>query len=338
MFALHWITPMGMSKLAQAFTAKEIFDLVKADLRRVEEEMALESVSSVDAITTIGRYLQSSGGKRLRPSLLLLSSKLIGDGGPSAVRLGAVVEIIHAATLVHDDVIDEAEIRRGRPSTNKQWGNHTSVLAGDWLYMQAFQIAVRERNFRVLDILIGLTQMMVEGELLQLERIGHIDVSEADYMELVHRKTAGLFSACARLGAMVSGADSQAEDKLGEYAWNLGMAFQLIDDMLDFTAREQTLGKPVGGDLREGKITLPLIYALEQATPEERRLVKIILEERSYERVPFREIRALIEKYHGFERIQERAQAFTDKARQLIGEFPESPYQRALYGVTELVT
>ncbi len=329
---------MGLGKLGQAFTAKEIFDLVKADLRLVEEEIARESVSSVEAITTIGRYLQASGGKRLRPSLLLLSSKLIGDGGISAVRLGAVVEIIHAATLVHDDVIDAADIRRGRPSTNAQWGNHTSVLAGDWLYMQAFQIAVRERNFRVLDILIGLTQMMVEGELLQLERIGHIDVSEADYMELVHRKTAGLFSACARLGSLVAGASSDAEDKLGDYAWNLGMAFQLVDDMLDFTAREQTLGKPVGGDLREGKITLPLIYVLERASKDERRLVEIVLEERTYDRVPFREIRALIEKYHGFERVQERAHAFTGKARRLIGEFPESPYQRALYGVIDLVT
>ncbi|HTM50817.1 MAG TPA: polyprenyl synthetase family protein [Bryobacteraceae bacterium] len=327
-----------MGKLGQAFTAKEIFDLVRDDLSRVEAEIALESVSSVDAITNIGRYLQSSGGKRLRPSLLLLCSKLIGEGGASAIHLGAVVEIIHAATLVHDDVIDASETRRGRPSANAQWGNHTSVLGGDWLYMQAFQMAVRERNFRVLDILIGLTQMMVEGELLQLERIGRIDVSEADYMELVHRKTAGLFSACARLGALVAGADSQAEDRLGDYAWNLGMAFQLIDDMLDFTAREQTLGKPVGGDLREGKITLPLIYALERATAEEREMVETILRERNYDRVPFRRVLALIEKYRGVERIQERAQAFTDKARKLIAEFPESPYQRALYAVTELVT
>ncbi len=191
------------------------------------------------------------------------------------------MEVIHAATLVHDDVIDAAETRRGRPSTNAQWGNHTSVLAGDWLYMQAFQIAVRQRNFRVLDILIGLTQMMVEGELLQLERIGHITVSEADYMELVHRKTAGLFSACARLGALVAGASASDEDKLADYAWNLGMAFQLTDDMLDFTAKEETLGKPVGGDLREGKITLPLIYALESANSEERRSVEVILRERS---------------------------------------------------------
>jgi octaprenyl-diphosphate synthase len=327
-----------MGNLGQAFTAKEIFDLVRDDLSRVEAEIALESVSSVDAITNIGRYLQSSGGKRLRPSLLLLCSKLIGEGGASAIHLGAVVEIIHAATLVHDDVIDASETRRGRPSANAQWGNHTSVLGGDWLYMQAFQMAVRERNFRVLDILIGLTQMMVEGELLQLERIGRIDVSEADYMELVHRKTAGLFSACARLGALVAGADSQAEDRLGDYAWNLGMAFQLIDDMLDFTAREQTLGKPVGGDLREGKITLPLIYALERASAEEREMVETILRERNYDRVPFRRILALIEKYGGVERIRERAQAFTDKARKLIAEFPESPYQRALYAVTELIT
>src|SRR5205814_4340110 len=206
------------------------------------------------------------------------------------------------------------------------------------LYMQAFQIALRERNFHILDLLISLTQMMVEGELIQLDRIGRINITEADCMEVADRKTACLFSACARLGAVSAGAETAAEDKLGEYAWNLGMAFQLIDDMLDFTAREQTLGKPVGGDLREGKITLPLIYALEKAGAEERALIETILRERSYDRVPFRQVRAMIERYQGFGRTQDRAQAFTDKARQLIGEFPGSPYQRALYEVTELVT
>src|SRR5207244_4072875 len=176
------------------------------------------------------QYLQEAGGKRLRPSLLLLSSKLIGDGGESAIRMGAVVEMIHAATLVHDDVIDAAQTRRGRPSTNVRWGNHTCVLAGDWLYMQAFQIALKERSFHVLDLLIGLTQAMVEGELLQLERIGHIDISEADCMELVDRKTACLFSVCARLGALASQASADVQEKLGDFAWNLGMAFQLVDD------------------------------------------------------------------------------------------------------------
>ncbi len=329
---------MGLGKLGQALSAREVFDLVRDDLKRVETEISRESVASVDAITAIGQYLQEAGGKRLRPSLLLLSSKLIGDGGESAIRMGAVVEMIHAATLVHDDVIDAAETRRGRPSTNVQWGNHTCVLAGDWLYMQAFQIALRERNFHVLDLLIGLTQMMVEGELLQLERIGRIGVTEADCMELVDRKTACLFSVCAKLGAIVAGADSQTEERLGEYAWNLGMAFQLVDDVLDFTAREKTLGKPVGGDLREGKVTLPLVYALERASAEERRIVERVLADRHYQNVPLSQILALIEKYRGIERVRERAQAFTDKARQVIGEFPESPYQRALYGITDLVT
>jgi octaprenyl-diphosphate synthase len=329
---------MNLGKLGQALTAREIFDLIQEELEQVERKITLESVASVDAVTAIGQYLQSSGGKRLRPSLLLLSAKLAGNAGATAIQLGAVVEMIHAATLVHDDVIDAAQTRRGRPSTNIKWGNHTCVLAGDWLYMQAFQVALRERNFRILDLLIGLTQMMVEGELLQLERIGRIGVTEADCMELVDRKTACLFSVCAQLGCLAGGGDSQAQERLGEYAWNLGMAFQLVDDVLDFTAREKTLGKPVGGDLREGKVTLPLVYALECASAEERRLVEAILGQRNYDEVPFSRILALLEKYRGIERVKERAQAFTDKARQIIGEFPESAYQRALMAITELVT
>src|SRR6476619_5992876 len=281
---------MNLGKLGQALTAREIFDLIQDDLEQVEKRITVESVASVDAVTAIGQYLQSAGGKRLRPALLLLSAKLVGNGGPSAIQLGAVVELIHAATLVHDDVIDTAETRRGRPSTNVQWGNHTCVLAGDWMYMQAFQIALRERNFQILDLLISLTQMMVEGELLQLERIGQIAITEADCMELVDRKTACLFSVCARLGAIAAGAGAGVQEKLGEYAWNLGMAFQLVDDVLDFTARERTLGKPVGGDLREGKVTLPVVYALEHATPDERLAVETILRERNYEKVPFRQI------------------------------------------------
>lgn len=328
---------MQLSKLLPAIAAREIFDLIADDLQHVEKEIGLESIAAVDVVTAIGQYLHSSGGKRLRPALLLLASKLAGGGGQSAIRLAAVVEIIHGATLVHDDVIDEAQTRRGRPSTNVQWGNHTSVLAGDWLYMQAFQIALRERSFAILDLLIGLTQMMVEGELIQLERIGRINVTEADCMELVDRKTAGLFSVCARLGALAAGANSTTEAKLGEYAWNVGMAFQLVDDVLDFTSREKTLGKPVGNDLREGKVTLPLVYALEQATAAERAQVQTILRERSYDRAPFRNILDMIEKYRGFDRVRERTLGFTERARGIICEFPESAYQRALYAVTELV-
>src|ERR1051325_9028690 len=205
---------METGKLGTALTTNYVFELVRADLQLVEAEIGLESVASVEAVTTIGQYLYAAGGKRLRPALLLLCARMLGGGGPSAIQLGAVVELIHAATLVHDDVIDAAETRRGRPSANVQWGNHTCVLAGDWLYMQAFQIALRERSFQILDLLIGLTQMMVEGELLQLDRIGRIDISEADCMELVDRKTARLFSVCARLGAIAAGADTQAQERL----------------------------------------------------------------------------------------------------------------------------
>jgi octaprenyl-diphosphate synthase len=329
---------MGFSNLGQSLTAKEIFDLVHLDLEKVEREIALESVASVDAITAIGKYLHDSGGKRLRPVLLLLSSRIFGEPGESAIRLAAVIEMIHAATLVHDDVIDIAETRRGRPSTNVIWGNHTSVLAGDWLYMQAFQIALRQRNFHILDLLIGLTQLMVEGELLQFERIGKLDVSEADYMELIDRKTAVLFSVAAKLGAVVMAAGDTNETRLGEFAWNLGIAFQLVDDVLDFTAHEGTLGKPVGNDLQEGKVTLPVIYTLERATSAEKAMIERVLADGNYDRVPFARVLALLEKYRGIDRAMTRAQSFTDQARLLISAFPDSPPQRALVAVTELIT
>src|SRR5690242_11394454 len=329
---------MAFGKLGQTLTAVEIFDLVRKDLDQVEREIGLESIASVDAVTYIGQYLQSGGGKRLRPILVLLCGKLFGESHPGLVRMAAVVEMIHTATLVHDDVIDMARTRRGRPSINVVWGNHTSVLAGDWLYMQAFQAALRERNFPVLDLLINLTQMMVEGELLQLDRIGKIGVTEADYMELVDRKTASLFSTCARLGALCAGADEASQMRLGEYAWNLGIAFQLIDDILDFTSREKILGKPVGNDLREGKVTLPLIYALETAQPEERKLVETVLTDGNYDQVPFGKILHVLNRHQSIERAQERALTFTRKAREIIAQFPDSPYQRALTAVTDLVT
>src|SRR5229473_980958 len=295
---------MAFGKIGRSLTALEIFDLVRPDLDQVEREIGLESVASVDAVTYINQYLQSGGGKRLRPILVLLCGRLFAESSPGLVRMAAVVEMIHTATLVHDDVIDIAKTRRGRPSVNVVWGNHTSVLAGDWLYMQAFQVALRERSFPVLDLLINLTQMMVEGELIQLERIGKIGVTEADYMELIDRKTASLFSACARLGAISAGAEEAAETRLGDYAWNLGIAFQLIDDVLDFTSREKILGKPVGNDLREGKVTLPLIYALESADAEERKRIETVLADGNYDQVPFAKILQILTRYQSIERAK----------------------------------
>ncbi|MDE3181304.1 MAG: polyprenyl synthetase family protein, partial [Acidobacteriota bacterium] len=289
-------------------TGREIFDLVKADLAEVEKEFRLQSVSSVRPITEIGQYLQYSGGKRLRPALVLLSSRLSGYFGSDAIRLGAVVELIHTATLVHDDVIDEAETRRGRASTNSRWGNHTSVLAGDWLYMQAFSIALGWRKFRILDLLISLTREMVEGELLQLNQLKQIDLTETDYLELCDRKTAFMFSACLRLGSMLADSTEALEMKLGSYGTNLGLAFQIIDDLLDYTSSEEALGKPTGSDLREGKITLPLIYLLGKCTQAEKAKVARVIDEGGFYSVQFDEILELIERYDILDAARAKAQ------------------------------
>lgn len=328
---------MPLGRLGQALTAKEIHDLVKADLGKVESEMGLETLASVDAITYVGKYLRESGGKRIRPTILLLCAKMLAEATPLSIKLGAVVEMIHSATLVHDDVIDESSTRRGRPSVNSVWGNTVAVLSGDWLYMQAFQISLRERNFRLLDILMTLTQTMVEGELLQLEWLGRADLTEEDYLNLVDRKTACLFSACARLGALSVGVNGDVEQKLGDFGWNLGMAFQLVDDILDYTANESRLGKPVGEDLREGKVTLPLIYTMQAANGSLRPLVDRILKDRSYRQVPLSEIMKAIYHERGFDRAMARAEGFLDTARNLLNELPDNQYQRALHSVLDLV-
>lgn len=335
---LNWAQSMAIGKLGLAISAREILDLVSGDLERVEAELRVESAGAEPSVARIAQYLQANGGKRLRPILVLLSCRLFQEPPAAAIHLAAVVELIHTATLVHDDIIDDAQTRRGKPAANVLWGNHTSVLAGDWLYMQAFQIALRLRNFEVLDRLITLTQQMVDGELIQLARLGRIDLSEADLMELIDRKTASLFSVCTRLGAVAGSATEPEQQMLGEFGWNLGIAFQLIDDVLDFTAHESVLGKPVGNDLREGKVTLPLIYALESATAAERSKVARVLSDRHYDNVPFQEIHEILDRRHGIERARQRAAEFIARARAILQEFPESAAQKALLQATTLVT
>jgi octaprenyl-diphosphate synthase len=322
---------------AKSETGREIFDLVKADLAKVEEELSRQSVCAVRPITEIGQYLQLSGGKRLRPALVLMSAKVCDYGGPSAIRLGAVMELIHAATLIHDDVIDEAETRRGQPSTNSRWGNHTSVLAGDWLYMQAFSIALAERNFRILDMLIGLTQVMVEGELLQLNQLKRSDLTEDDYLDLAYRKTACLFSACLRLGALLGKKSEEFELSLASYGANLGLAFQVIDDLLDFTSSEETLGKPIGSDLREGKVTLPLINLLARCRAEEAGKVARVLSEGGFQTVQFGEILNLMEGYGILETARTKAQHFAALAGRSLEGLPDSPYKDGLLSLAEFI-
>lgn len=316
---------------------QDLLEPVRLELEGVEERFRSELVSNVSTVRAIGKYMQVSGGKRLRPALLLLATKLFGAAGPSAISLGVVMEMIHTATLVHDDVIDGADRRRGRPSINSRWGNHTSVLAGDWLYMQAFQIALQERSFHVLDILIELTQRMVEGELIQWGVIGKLDLTVEEHLDLVYRKTACLLGACTRLGAVLSGQDQETEDRMTEYGTNLGMAFQLVDDLLDFTASEIVLGKPVGSDLREGKVTLPLIYLLDRCTPAERAQIATVVEERAFRTVSLPDLLDLLERYQTPQRVKEQASLYSRHAAHCLARVPDSPSKGALLALADFI-
>jgi octaprenyl-diphosphate synthase len=317
-------------------SAKEVFELLRDDLAAIEREFGRDTVSSVEVITEIGEYLRGGGGKRLRPALLLLASKLFNREDRTPIRLGAVVEIIHTATLVHDDIIDEAETRRGRPAANTQWGNSKCVLAGDWLYMQAFKIAVQERNFRVLDVLTELTQQMVEGELLQIQTLGK-SISMDEHLDLIYRKTACLFSVCMRIGAIVGEATLEQEEKLGSYGRNLGMAFQIVDDVLDLTASEEVLGKPVASDLREGKATMAVIHAMERCSPEEHGKIETILRERAFNGVTHQNILGILNRYGSLDYAIARATEYAEAACKAICTFPDSEIKRALLWAPEFV-
>jgi octaprenyl-diphosphate synthase len=318
-------------------TAAEVFDLLRDDLAAIEQEFSRQSASKVEVITDIAQYLIAGGGKRIRPLLLLLSAKALGCTNQSRIRLGAVVEMLHTATLVHDDIIDEADTRRGRPSSNTTWGNAKCVLAGDWLYMQSFSSALEERNFRVLELLISLTQQMVEGELLQIQKLGHL-INEEEYFDLIFRKTACLFKVSMQLGAAITHAEDELEAQLGEYGRNLGLAFQIVDDVLDLTATEDVLGKPVASDLREGKATLAVIHALERGTGADREAIRTVLADRSFTRVSHPQILEVLHRHGSIDYAMDTACAYAEAARFTIADLPESDAKRALLWVPGFVT
>jgi octaprenyl-diphosphate synthase len=318
-------------------TAAEVFDLLRDDLAAIEQEFSRQSASNVEVITDIAQYLIAGGGKRIRPLLLLLSAKALGCTNQSRIRLGAVVEMLHTATLVHDDIIDEADTRRGRPSSNTTWGNAKCVLAGDWLYMQSFSSALEERNFRVLELLISLTQQMVEGELLQIEKLGHL-INEEEYFDLIFRKTACLFQVSMQLGAAITHSGDEMESQLGEYGRNLGLAFQIVDDVLDLTAAEDVLGKPVASDLREGKATLAVIHALERGTGADREAIRTVLADRSFARVSHPEILEILQRHGSIDYAMDTACAYAEAARLTIADLPDTEAKRALLWVPGFVT
>jgi len=265
---------------------KLIVQLVEEDLLAVEKLVAEQISSDVRLVNEVGRYVQQGGGKRIRPALLLLACRLLGHRSERAVLLASVVEFIHTATLLHDDIIDEATTRRGRASANNRWGNDVTVLVGDFLYTKSMGMALSQDNLPVLRLLSDVTLRMIEGEILEIERDADLDVAEADHLDIIRRKTADLFSACTRIPALLAGADEARERALAAFGLNLGICFQMVDDLLDFTADEKVLGKPVANDLREGKLTLPTIFMLRRGEAAVRDAVAAVLEDRGFTRVP----------------------------------------------------
>lgn len=318
-------------ELLHAISAKEIFGLVRPELDLVEAEYERQVDSNIQVIEYLGDYLRASGGKRVRPALLILATYAAGGNGKteSSIRLATVMEMLHTATLVHDDIIDNATLRRNRESVNARFGNQTAVLMGDWLYMSAFEASLKERSLAILDILTRLTRKMTEGELIQLTMLGNVDVSEDDYFDILKRKTAYLFSGCCEIGAILGAVGPREQAALREYGMNLGIAFQLADDLLDLTADASVLGKASGADLLEGKVTLPFLM-LRELQPTVRATLIDVMYEGQYQPGVREDLLKLMEAEGILSAVRHRAKEFAVKARLNLELLPETEYSLAL--------
>lgn len=319
-------------------TARRIFSLIGRELDLVETEFERQASSNVQVINYLGEYIRKSGGKRVRPALLVLATHSVGGDGASdnSIRLATVMEMLHTATLVHDDIIDNADLRRSRQSVNARFGNQAAVLMGDWLYMSAFETALKERSLEILDILTGLTRKMTEGELIQLTMIGNPTISRDEYFDILRRKTAYLFSGCAEIGAILGGATHEQQIALRDYGMNLGIAFQLADDLLDFTADERSLGKAAGADLIEGKITLPLIL-LQENSPEMRKNLVRIMRDGVYDDDDRGLISARLDELGVLDSIRDIARSYVLAARKNLDILPQTEYRLALDEIPNFV-
>ncbi|MBK9530007.1 MAG: polyprenyl synthetase family protein [Acidobacteria bacterium] len=319
--------------------ARRVFGLIGAEMGLIEAEFERQVSSNIQVINYLGDYLRASGGKRIRPALLVLAHHAIdkGERTESVIRMATVMEMLHTATLVHDDIIDNADIRRNRPSVNARFGNQTAVLMGDWLYMSAFETTTLERSLDIIDILTRLTRKMTEGELIQLTRIGRLDISESEYFDILKRKTAYLFSSCCEVGAILGGANEDERDALRAYGMDLGIAFQLSDDILDLTADSKDLGKAAGSDLLEGKLTLPLIYLLEKR-PELKPKLEEIMFDGEYRTISREELKSELVSLGLIDSIKQRATSHAEAARKSLAVLGESEYRSSLEEVLSFVT
>ena len=311
--------------------------LIGPKLALVEREIQENLTSRVEVIDEAGHYLSNGGGKRLRPALVLLSAGLLDYRGEHDVLLGSVFEFIHTATLVHDDIIDDAEVRRGRPAVNRVFGSPFTVLLGDYLYIRSMNMALRARKLRLIDILAESTEKMIEGEILAQHLRGRDDVTREQHMEIIERKTAWLFSGCCRASAVLAGGSIRQEHDLAEYGMAVGCAFQLIDDLLDLTGTQETIGKPVASDLREGRMTLPLIELMERGSDTEREGVRRVLSDNAFDRYPFARLSKALARHDCLSSSRQLAEEYAARARAIMARFPPGPYRDVLLELPDIV-
>jgi octaprenyl-diphosphate synthase len=315
----------------------QIFEPIRADLENVDREFARQVQSQVELIPKIGQYIQTSGGKRIRPAVLLMAARLSGYRGDRAVLFAAVVEFIHTATLVHDDIIDDSDVRRGRLAVHSRWGNDITVLLGDYLYIKSMALALTHDTLDIVRELCDVTLRMIEGELYQLTKNGDVDISEDEHFDIIRRKTAYLFGGCAQIGGMLGKVSDEREQALREYGFNLGVAFQIVDDLLDFTGDAAALGKPIGADLREGKMTLPLIHLLQQDEEVGERIVRDIMASKAASPEQWDMLLGVLSEHRSIDYAYRRAVEFAERAKKPLYAFPPSSERDALLALPDYV-
>lgn len=312
-------------------------NIIGDELKLVEQQFRKDLESDVPLIRKVGEYVLSSGGKRVRPALLLLAAKLCGYQGDRAVPLASVVEFIHTATLLHDDVVDSATLRRGIASANTLWGNEASVLVGDFLFSKSFSLMVGVGSLDILRVLSNATTVIAEGEVMQLLCTGELDLVEERYIGVVRAKTAILMSAACEAGAILGTVATERQNALAEFGMDLGIAFQLMDDTLDYIATEEEFGKSIGHDLEEGKITLPLIHTLRRCTAGERAVIEAVVEKDEMSLDEFREVSGLVKQYGGIEYTVEAARRYIDNCRSRLDLFEATPVKAAMLDLADYV-
>jgi octaprenyl-diphosphate synthase len=325
-----------MTVIPKSLRLREIYRGIEADIEAVEAEIRGFSRNSNSLITEVDAYLLEGGGKRVRPALLILASRLFDYRGRDHIFWSAIIETIHTASLVHDDIVDNAALRRGRDTVHARWGSNITVLLGDFLYIRAITLALKTRATPIIDVIADATAQMIEGEIIESSITGRTDVTEAVYMDVLGKKTASLFSAACRIGGLVAGAPPETVDRLGAFGTNLGLAFQIVDDLLDYTSDAETLGKPVLSDFREGRLTLPVLHALGRADAAGRAEIAALVRDRQTD--PAGPSRVLeIVSPEGLEDSLERARDFIRRAKDGLGTLPRSEARDALASVADLV-